>query len=390
MKKQLFRGRIALCLKSLTAIAIFATLPSLHLNAQTYYSQFANPAGKYTVINPSGIACLYPTIDNDSRSADISGTNYASVTGIIGVGVTCANTDYGMRASIAFPTGVTQSPGGTYAGFAIGLNKLLNVSLLGSGITVSTYLNNAFQESASGNSLIGLTLLSGTLNSAVPVGFLTTKPFDAVEVRLNNNLITVSALFEHRFYWAYASTSATLPVKLASFDAVSEGKNVRLNWASASEHNVSRFEIEKTSDYQQGFVKVGTVEAKGSSTNQTKYTFSDPVSGAGSFSYRLKMIDKDGTAEYSKLATVKISNGNSWRIYPTVLSTGREITVETKSAVAAKSEIQIVNYHGQVLQSVTTTGAKATLSTGKLTSGLYIVNCYQNGQLQSSEKIVIR
>jgi hypothetical protein len=390
MKKQLFRGRIALCLKSLTAIALFATLPSLRSNAQTYYSIFADPTGKYGVINPTGAVCAYPLIANANLAADNSGTNYASVGGLIGLGVICTSTDYGMRAKIAFPSGITEAPAGNYAGFAIGVNRVLGVTLLSNNIEVTTYLNNNPQETATGSSLLGLTLLSGTLNSAVPVGFKTTKAFDEVGIRLSNSLITLTAAFENRFYWAYASATATLPVKLASFDAKAEGKNVRLSWTSASEHNVSRFDIEKTSDYQQGFVKVGTLEAKGNSTSQTNYTYSDPVSGAGSFSYRLKMIDKDGSVEYSKLATVKINSGNSWKVYPTVLSTGRDITVETKAAVATRSEIQIVNHQGQVMQSVTTTGARATLSTGKLTSGLYIVNCYQNGQLQTSEKIVIK
>jgi hypothetical protein len=389
MKNQLFRGRIALCLKSFTAMALLAALPSLRSDAQTYYSRFADPTGKFQVINPTGTLCLYPDIANVGRAADNSGTNYASVSGLLTAAAICSSTDYGVRANIAFPTGVTQAPIGYFAGFAIGLNRTLSLAVLGSGITVSTYLNNAFQESASAGNLIGLGLLDATL-APVPVGFITTKPFDAVEIRLNSNLVTLNVAFENRFYWAFASATTTLPVRLASFDAVAEGKNVRLNWTSASEHNVSRFEVEKSSDYLQGFVNVGTIEAKGNSTNQTKYTYSDPVSGAGSFSYRLKMIDKDGSVEYSKLATVRINGGNSWKIYPTVLSTGRDITVETKANVATKSEIQVVNYQGQVMQSVTTTGSKATLSTGKLTSGLYIVNCYQNGQLQTSEKIVIR
>ena len=77
-------------------------------------------------------------------------------------------------------TGSEEYPAGSYAGFVIGNDGLLN--LLGNS-TITTYLGNNAQESVSGSSLLSIGLLSNTARA----GFITTMPFDRIR-------LTVSAL----------------------------------------------------------------------------------------------------------------------------------------------------------------------------------------------------
>lgn len=91
-----------------------------------------------------------------------------------------------------------------------------------------------------------------------------------------------------------ANINATLPVNLVSFAAVATpGNQVQLNWATSSEQNNNRFEIEHSADGR-NFTVIATVKGKGTTNEQQQYSalHSNPVSGANY--YRLIQYDLDG------------------------------------------------------------------------------------------------
>lgn len=97
-----------------------------------------------------------------------------------------------------------------------------------------------------------------------------------------------------------------LPVELTSFSAMSKGRNVVLNWKTATEINSSSFEVERNDG--KTWSKVSDVKASGTSNAPKEYSYVDMIKSAvsGNISYRLKMIDNDGKYEYSTIAEVKI------------------------------------------------------------------------------------
>lgn len=96
-----------------------------------------------------------------------------------------------------------------------------------------------------------------------------------------------------------------VPVELTSFSAASINGAVVLNWSTATETNNKGFEIERSSD-NSTFVSVGFVNGYGTVTENKNYSFTDNVS-AGSYSYRLKQVDFDGSFEYSQTVEVDLS-----------------------------------------------------------------------------------
>ena len=121
--------------------------------------------------------------------------------------------------------------------------------------------------------------------------------------------------------FALASTSTTapfpginpLPVELTRFGARAQPGSVALDWATASEKNSERFEVERSADGT-SFQAVGTVKAQGTSTSAHAYTFLDVRPLAGQAYYRLRQVDADGTAAYSPIAAV--SRNAAIAIYP--------------------------------------------------------------------------
>jgi hypothetical protein len=103
--------------------------------------------------------------------------------------------------------------------------------------------------------------------------------------------------------WGYITPT---PVELVSFTGnVLNNKRVELKWTTATEINNKGFEIHRSSNGEDQVI--GYVEGRGSSSEINNYSFIDEKGvKAGTYSYRLKQIDYDGSYEYSKEVKVEI------------------------------------------------------------------------------------
>ena len=100
--------------------------------------------------------------------------------------------------------------------------------------------------------------------------------------------------------------SGPTPVELVSFSAKISNNKVILYWNTATEVNNYGFEIQRSAKTDKWEV-VGFVEGHGNSNSPKIYNFTDSkVNSAGTYSYRLKQIDNDGSYEFSKTIEVKL------------------------------------------------------------------------------------
>ncbi|MEP6595430.1 MAG: ice-binding family protein [Ginsengibacter sp.] len=140
-----------------------------------------------------------------------------------------------------------------------------------------------------------------------------------------------------------------LPLQLVNFEvAKTTGNNVEVSWITASEINVSGFEVQ-VSVNGSPFVKIGTVSSKGNSF-PTQYSLQDlQTNKTGVRFYRLKMIDRDGSTTYSLVKSLKFADLTVGliKIFPNPAGNTINISVnaETKEHIA----LTIVNMHGQKL-----------------------------------------
>jgi len=98
-----------------------------------------------------------------------------------------------------------------------------------------------------------------------------------------------------------------LPITLLDFDGKLNGTKVDLFWITSSEINSDHFDVERSTDGL-AFKSFAQVKAKGNSSTESKYAAVDPMPVKGINYYRLKMIDKDATFEYSKIVTIKVNS----------------------------------------------------------------------------------
>jgi len=106
-------------------------------------------------------------------------------------------------------------------------------------------------------------------------------------------------------------TEQALPVELTNIQARTEKSEVEITWTTATEDNVSHFEVERSIEgEEENFNLIGQVSAQGFSQSVQNYQHSDETATAGLNYYRLKMVDLDGTYAYSPVvsATAEVQN----------------------------------------------------------------------------------
>lgn len=120
---------------------------------------------------------------------------------------------------------------------------------------------------------------------------------------LNNNL---------RFTLATINLAQTpLPIELLSFTAEPiDRTSVKLDWATASEHNNDHFTVERATDASD-WSALSEIDAVGNSTSTNTYSFVDEEARGGPLYYRLRQTDLDGTSTVSQVVVVRRSEGES-------------------------------------------------------------------------------
>ena len=106
-----------------------------------------------------------------------------------------------------------------------------------------------------------------------------------------------------------------LPVQLTRFTAAAQAAGIDLSWATASEKNNDRFEIQRSTNGTD-FETVGTVQGQGTSSRAHEYAYLDARPHAGQAYYRLNQVDSDGAAAFSRVVAVQWASRTEVAGYP--------------------------------------------------------------------------
>jgi parallel beta-helix repeat protein len=183
--------------------------------------------------------------------------------------------------------------------------------------------------------------------------------------------------------------AVVLPIKLINFD-VNENKGTNiLQWTTTLESNSDYFSIERSSDGR-NFTSIGSVKAAGFSSVDINYTFTDATALAGINYYRLVVVDRDNSKDYSK--TVAVSNkaaNESLNIATAQLSrSNNNMQVTVISAQSQKTSIALFDANGKLFLNETVQLQKGlnsiTKNTRALSSGIYYI------KLSAADQTVVK
>ncbi len=137
----------------------------------------------------------------------------------------------------------------------------------------------------------------------------------------------------------FTSDVSTLPIELIAFYTTNSKELINISWTTASEHNTSYFNLERSREGQY-WTLVNAVSATGNSTTSIDYTISDSNPFDGTNYYRLMQYDIDGEFKiYGPISSNFIGNNDNVRIYP---NPGNETIYIQQNSKITEDNIEIV------------------------------------------------
>jgi hypothetical protein len=213
---------------------------------------------------------------------------------------------------------------------------------------------------------------------------------------VNIHCVEVPVTGFSEFYLHSNYANDILPVDFVSFTAVRKEKDALLEWVTASEKNNMKFEIEvavKNNPFEElEFVKIGEVQA-GNNPSGRKYQFTDRTPNkTGIRYYRLRQVDTDGTATYSKIESViflEDLEAAFARVSPNPFD--EKLNVEIFSAKDESASLMIYDNKGTLLESKTIAVKQGiqifSIDASKLPVGVYFVKTVLNGKAISVKAV---
>ena len=176
--------------------------------------------------------------------------------------------------------------------------------------------------------------------------------------------------------------SRIIPVELISFKALTDGRNIQLDWTTASEQNNSGFEIQKKNN--DVWEKIGFVAGSGTTTEYKSYSFVDENLSEGKYFYRLKQIDYSGSYEYSDAISADITIPSVYSLEQNFPNPFNPSTV-IKYSIADESSVKLLIYNSigekvsELINKTQSAGDYELKFDGsKLSSGIYFYSLEAN------------
>ena len=198
-----------------------------------------------------------------------------------------------------------------------------------------------------------------------------------------------------------SGSQAILPITLKSFSASKDSeRSVLLEWESSSEINASHYEVQRLNKFNE-WKSIGNVKATGSANTNTKYTYldteidvrsvydSDSSDDLVGVNYRLRMVDLDGSVEYSDKDAVSLREYlGELSVYPN--PTVDEVFVSIDNVSELGGTLNIMDNQGAIIRSQTlTNGRSEKVSLQDVPTGIYMMTGTQGDKVYTKKIVKI-
>ena len=192
-----------------------------------------------------------------------------------------------------------------------------------------------------------------------------------------------------------AVQNESLPVELTTFTSSVNQNDVTLRWSTSTEVNNYGFNIERSTG-KQTWENIGFLQGHGNSNSNKEYNYVDNNLNPGSYSYRLKQIDNDGSFKYSNVISLNINqfaNTEMGQNYPNPFNP----TTTIQFTLAKKDNIRLVVYNviGQQVAKLVNGEVEegthdVTFNAANLSSGIYFYTLSGNSVNITKKMILMK
>jgi hypothetical protein len=188
-----------------------------------------------------------------------------------------------------------------------------------------------------------------------------------------------------------------LPVIISEFAFSVAGNDVTLRWTTAQEIDNSEFEVYRTLEDNNEWVKAGFIRGGGTTSGEKKYKFEDKKLQTAVYSYKLKQIDYNGNFEFFTLQD-DVTVGKPGKIeisqnYPNPSNPKSKIDYQLPEE--GNVTIKIYDITGREVSTLVDETKKAgyysvEFDGTNLASGVYFYRLMSNGFNQTRKMVLIK
>jgi hypothetical protein len=233
-------------------------------------------------------------------------------------------------------------------------------SFFGSG----AILPNGNANDASPNYVV----YNGTGKEVIVTNLLPTVKYHVAIIEFND--FGSGVMYQQPSYLRGEATAAVpLPLKLGDFKTYQHQTDVVLEWITLQEQNTAFFGIEVGQD-NGSFVQIATVAAAGNSSRPKTYQYHHFRPGNGSFQYRLRMVDKDGTYSYSPVVQITLKGGAQTKCFVQ----SDYIHLQLGYTPSANARVGVYTMNGSKITEQKLSDREMKIFMGHQPKGIYIVS----------------
>lgn len=198
-------------------------------------------------------------------------------------------------------------------------------------------------------------------------------------------------------YWIDVEFAPTfpLPVTLVDFKAIPNGKNVGLNWSTASEENNKGFEIQRSNNNTDWYT-IGFVSGAGNSSSTRNYSYTDKELASGKYYYRLRQIDLDARIKLSSTALANISGIGQislFQNFPNPVVRGGITTIRFDLPEDQRTRISLLDITGREVKLLADKTAQQgshiiTFDVSGLSKQMYIIRMQTAGEVITRKMMI--
>jgi hypothetical protein len=200
--------------------------------------------------------------------------------------------------------------------------------------------------------------------------------------------------------------STPVPIQLASFTGVVVNQNlVRLNWSTLTEINNYGFEVQKSpatlNNYQT--IPGSLVPGHGTTNVPQYYSYVDTTASLGTWYYRMKQIDLDGTIHYTDAIQVDVVTSVKEKSIPSVFSLNQNYpnpfnpstVIEFGFPTQSSVNLEVFSVLGEKVATIVNDTRPAGFYSVRfdamgLASGLYFYRLESNGFVDTKMVLLVR
>lgn len=147
--------------------------------------------------------------------------------------------------------------------------------------------------------------------------------------------------------WATYSTSVPLTIDYMTFAAKAKANEIRLDWATSKEEDLDYFVVEKSEDGQK-FDSIDVQNALGDPSTGRSYQFMDYPQYSSNYYYRIRVVSKDGSINYSAIQKVTFDNGAKFEalIFPNPVGAMDYLNINVFNNKAQNLNVELYDIRG--------------------------------------------